>query len=185
MKKLFYILSFVFFVFAVSGCRSKEGKADREHARAMAGREEFIEIFRSTGRPGTEAVISHLDSLGFFTMGAGGHHTREGGMVRHSLEVYRLMKSFAWFQPSGSIAVVALFHDMGKARDGGWHTWYSVQFLQDWGFELTDEEYLAIYRHHNLEKEYLRHPLHRALVVADALSTGWWKLWHPGKRRKD
>ena len=51
--------------------------------------------------------------------------------------------------------------------------------------ELTEEEYLAIYRHHNLESEYFRHPLHRALVVADAISTGWWKMWHLRKKRKD
>ena len=175
MKKLLYILSFFILAFSLEGCGSH--KVD-EHAKAMEYKEQYIQILRSTGRPGMEEVIRQLEATDFFTMEAGNHHKIEGGLVKHSLEVYRIMRCFAWFQSSDSIAIVALFHDMGKYDLGGWHTWRSVFHLTEWGLKLTAEEYIAIFRHHNLEFKYYRHPLHRALVVADTISTGWWLLWH-------
>ena len=184
MRRLSCILSGLVLAFAVVGCQSRESKEEKAKESIMENKEKYIDILRSTGRPGIESVISHLDTTDFFTRGAGGHHTEPGGLVRHSLEVYRLMKCIAWFQPSESIAVVALFHDMGKVGVR-WHTWYSTQLLSDWGFELTEEEYLAIFRHHNLEGKYFRHPLHRALVTADSISGGWWNLWHRNPRTKE
>lgn len=178
MKKWGYILSGIALALAVAGCRSKEEDASD---RIMENRERFIQLLLSTGRPGMESVISHLDSTDFFTRSGGGHHTEPGGLVQHSLEVYKLMKGLAWFQDSGSIAIVALFHDMGKIDEGGWHTWRSVKHLSEWGLEMTDEEYLAIFRHHNLEFKYYRHALCRTLIVADAISSAWWKLRHRKK----
>lgn len=175
MKKLLYLLSLLLVAFAVEGCKSKE---DNKNEKVMKNKEEFIRLFRSTGRPGVEEVLAHLDTTDFFTRPAGGHHTMPGGLVQHSLEVYRIMKCFAWFQPRSSKIVVSLFHDMGKIDYGGWHTWRSVKLLREWGFDLTEQEYLAIFRHHNLEFQYYKHALVRDLIVADAISTGWWKLWH-------
>lgn len=177
MKKCLYIIAGLLLVLTVLGCQSKESKEEKANEKVMETRERIIEILRSTGRPGMESVIIHLDSTDFFTRGAGGHHTEPGGLAKHSLEVYRLMRSFAWFQSRESVAVVAIFHDMGKIGVR-WHTWYVTKLLSDWGFELTEEERLAIFRHHNLEGKYFRHPLHRALVAADMASGGWWKLWH-------
>ena len=175
MKKLIYILFGLVLPFTVIGCRSREGGVE---AKVMANKEKFIEILRSTGRPGMENVIRQLDTTDFFTRGAGSHHTKPGGLVQHSLETYRLMKSIAWFQSSDSIAIVALFHDMGKIDYGGWHPWRSVKHLREWGLELSDKEFYAIFYHHKPGWKYFRSPLRRALTVADALSTGWWKLWH-------
>lgn len=141
-------------------------------------REEYIQILRSANRPGMEEVIRNLEDTDFFTRGGGSHHTEEGGLVQHSLEVYRLMKWFAWFQPSDSIIIVALFHDMGKIDYGGWHPWRSVKHLKEWGLELTDEEYTTIFYHHKPELKYFRSALRRALTISDLISAGWWKLWH-------
>ena len=144
----------------------------------MANKERIIGILRSTGRPGMDTVISHLESSDFFTRPGGGHHTEAGGLAQHSLEVYRIMRFITWFQPSDRIAVTALLHDMGKTDYGGWHPWRSVKLLGEWGFELSGEEYFAIFYHHKPGWKYYHPPLCRTLRVADAISTGWWKLWH-------
>lgn len=170
--------SVLILAFTMVGCQSKMSKEEKAKAKVMANKEEYIQILRSTGRPGMENVLHQLDTTDFYTRGAGGHHPQEGGLTQHSLEVYKIMKALAWFQKKESIAIVALFHDMGKIDSGGYHTWRSVKHLKEWGLEMTDKEYIAIFRHHNLEFQYARNPLYRALVVSDAISTGWWKLWH-------
>lgn len=181
MKQFLYILILLALAVSVAGCKSKDKKVDK----VMANKEKYIEILRSTGRPGMESVIAHLDTTDFYTRGGGGHHTQAGGLVQHSLETYRIMRSLAWFQKSDSIAIVALFHDMGKIDYGGWHTWRSVKLLREWGLEMTDMEFMAIFRHHNLEFKYYKHALTRALIVSDAISTGWWKLWHKSPKNTD
>ena len=181
MKKFLYILILLALAVSVAGCKSKDKKVDK----VMANKEKYIEILRSTGRPGMESVIAHLDTTDFYTRGGGGHHTQAGGLVQHSLETYRIMRSLAWFQKSDSIAIVALFNDMGKIDYGGWHTWRSVKLLREWGLEMTDMEFMAIFRHHNLEFKYYKHALTRALMVSDAISTGWWKLWHKSPKDTD
>lgn len=181
MKKLLYILILLALAVSVAGCKSKDKKVDK----VMANKEKFNEILLATGRPGMESVLAHLDTTDFYTRGAGGHHTMPGGLVQHSLETYRIMRCLAWFQKSESIAIVALFHDMGKIDYGGWHTWRSVKLLREWGLEMTDMEYMAIFRHHNLEFKYYKHALTRALIVSDAISTGWWKLWHKSPKNTD
>lgn len=175
MKRFLYILSAFVLILSIIGCRSKE---DRANARVMANKERIIEILRSTGRPGIDTVISHLEASDFFTRPGGGHHTEPGGLAQHSLEVYRIMRLIAWFQPSDRIAVTALLHDMGKIDYGGWHPWRSVKLLGEWGLELTGDEYFAIFYHHKPGWRYYRVRLRLALSVADAISTGWWKLWH-------
>ncbi len=182
MNKLFYILSGLAVAFAVVGCRS--AKEAETKSKVMANREEFIQLLRSTGRPGIEEVISHLDSTDFFTMPGGGHHTEEGGLVQHSLEVFRIMRCIAWFQSSDSIILTALLHDMGKIDHGGWHPWRSVKHLGEWGFQLTEQEGYAIFYHHKPGWRYFRSSLRRDLSIADAISTGWWKLWHKTPRDK-
>ena len=178
MKNVLLFISVLLLAYIIVGCHTKMSKEEMARARITDNKEEFIRILRSTGRPGMENVIRQLDTTDIYTLGAGGHHTKEGGLVQHSLEVYRIMKVLALFQKNESIAIVALFHDMGKIDKGGYHTWRSVKHLKEWGLEMTDKEYIAIFRHHNLETKYARNPLYRALVVSDAISTGWWKLWH-------
>ncbi len=174
MRKLFFILSSLILALMAAGCHPKEAM----DTRYLSDKEEFIRILRTTGRPGMESVILELEKTDFYTRPAGSHHTFKGGLVRHSLETYRIMRYFAWFQSDDSIAIVALFHDMGKIDYGGWHPWRSVKHLKEWGLELSDAEYHAIFYHHKPGLKYYRSSLRRALSLADAVSTGWWKLWH-------
>lgn len=176
MRKLLHILSGLVLAFSILGCRAKE---DKNESNVMANREKFIEIARSTGRPGMENVLRQLDTTDFYTRGAGSHHPQPGGLVQHSLEVYRIMRCVAWFQSSDSIIIMALFHDMGKIDYGGWHPWRSAKHLREWGLEISDEEFYSIFYHHKPGwKYYSRYPLRRALSFSDAVSAGWWKLWH-------
>ena len=175
MKKLLYLIPILLLVFLATSCKSKK---DKTVSKVMRNKEECIQILRSTGRPGMENVIRQLEMSDFFTRGAGGHHTEEGGLVQHSLEVYRIMRVIACFFPSDSIAIVAIFHDLGKIDNGGWHPWHSGSHLRDWGLEMSEREYNAIYFHHTLGWKYVRAPLRFTLSVADVISTGWWKLWH-------
>lgn len=175
MKRLVYILSIIVLIMTIAGCQSKEDKASK---KVVANRERIIEILRSTGRPGMEEAISHLDSSDFYTRPGGGHHTEEGGLAQHSLEVYRIMRVIGWFLPSDNIAVTALLHDMGKIDKNGWHPWRSVKLLGEWGFELSGREYNAIFRHHRPGLKYFRSPLRCALTASDVISVAWWKLWH-------
>ena len=182
MKKLLYILTVLVLASVSAGCKSKE---DKEASKAMANKEEFIALLRSTGRPDIETVISHLDTTDFFTRGAGSHHPQEGGLVQHSLQVYRIMRSVAWFQKSDSIIITALLHDMGKTDGLGWHPWRSVMHLGEWGFKLTNQEYYAIFYHHKAGLRYYRAPLRRALTFSDLVSAGWWKLWHKSPKTEE
>lgn len=138
-------------------------------------------ILRSTGRPGVEAVISYLESSSYFSRGCYSHHKEYGGLASHSLEVYEHMLSHASGYAADSIAVVALFHDLGKtARYGArGHGRRSVDILDRLGFALTDEERTAIGRHHDKSLDLLTCPLRRHLTVADCSSTGIWKRAHP------
>ena len=117
MRKFYIFFSFLLGFFLL-GCQAEESKEEKAHQKVMANKEEFNRILRSTGRPGIESVISHLDSTDFYTRPAGNHHTEKGGLVQHSLEVYRIMRLITWFKPSESIALTALLHDMGKIDTG-------------------------------------------------------------------
>ena len=82
-------------------------------------KDNILEILRSTGRPGMEDVIAYLEYSGYFTKFGGGHHKVKGGLAMHSVEVYDFMLAHnvsGFFQDS--IAVTALFHDLGKVEGG-------------------------------------------------------------------
>ena len=92
-------------------------------------REDFETILRSTKRNGVEAVIGGLDKLGFFTAPASAkfHLSEEGGLLRHSLNVYNQADAIRTAQirldpkveeavPMESIAVVGLLHDVCKSE---------------------------------------------------------------------
>ena len=92
-------------------------------------REDFETILRATIRFGVEAVIEGLDKLGFFTAPASAkfHLSEEGGLLRHSLNVYNQADAIRTAQirldpkveeavPMESIAVVSLLHDVCKSE---------------------------------------------------------------------
>lgn len=95
----------------------------------MDSRQYFIEVLLSTGRPGVENVIKELDSLGFFTAPASAafHLNTQGGLLQHSVNVYReamairknqieLKPEVAPRLPEDSVAIAALLHDVCKAE---------------------------------------------------------------------
>ena len=138
-------------------------------------------ILRATERPGIEAVINYLETSNYFKRGCYHHHKEFGGLAQHSLEVYEHMLAHASGFPADSIAVAALFHDLGKTvrRDGHGHGRRSVAILDRLGFALTDEERTAIGRHHDRSLDFITCPLRRALSLGDMSSTGTWKRAHP------
>lgn len=91
-------------------------------------RQEFIELLQSTGRDGIDYVIEDLDDLGFFSAPASArkHYNYEGGLVEHSLNVYRiaarlrqqmieLRPDLADSLPANSVIITSLLHDACKA----------------------------------------------------------------------
>ena len=143
-------------------------------------RQRIVDTVRSLGRPGTDAVIDYLERSSYFRRGCYSHHREWGGLAAHSLEVYDHMLAHAGGFPADSVAVVALFHDLGKTlrRDGRGHGRRSVDILDECGFSLTADERTAIGRHHDRSFESLRCALRRALTAADCHSTGAWKRAH-------
>lgn len=143
-------------------------------------RNRIIEILEGLDRPGTKAVINYLNTSSYFKRGCYSHHKEQGGLAKHSMEVYEHMMAHAEGLASDSIAVAAFFHDLGKTarRDGRGHGRRSLDILDRLGFELTDDERTAIGRHHDASFDFFSCPLRRALSVADCSSTGDWKRLH-------
>ena len=144
-------------------------------------KDRIVAILRDIDRPGTDAVIDYLDSSNYFTRGCYSHHKERGGLARHSLEVYEHMRAHAAGLPAESVAVAALFHDLGKTRrpDGRGHGRRSLDILDACGYALTGDERTAIGRHHDKSLDFVTCPLRRALSLGDMDSTGRWKKAHP------
>lgn len=143
-------------------------------------KQQIIDTVRALGRPGTDAVINYLLRSSYFKRGCYRHHLEDGGLATHSLEVYRHMLDHAVGFPSDTIAVVALFHDLGKTRRRGrrGHGRRSVDILDECGYELTAAERTAIETHHDRTVRSYLSPLRLALGEADCLSTRAWKRAH-------
>ena len=83
----------------------------------------FKEIVHKTiGRQGITELMNWLNDSDFFKSPSSTrfHGAFEGGLVEHSLNVYRRLKELANFYQLGaseeSIAIVALFHDLCKVN---------------------------------------------------------------------
>ena len=85
-------------------------------------KEKFIELLKSTNRPGIEDLISFLEKTDFFTAPASTrfHGSFEGGLVEHSLKVYEILDYKAKNNvlkleiPDDTIKIVSLLHDICK-----------------------------------------------------------------------
>lgn len=85
-------------------------------------KEKFIELLKSTNRPGIEDLISFLEKTDFFTAPASTrfHGAFEGGLVEHSLKVYEILDYKAKNNvlkleiPDDTIKIVSLLHDICK-----------------------------------------------------------------------
>lgn len=92
----------------------------------MNFKQEFIDIFRSTvKRNGAAELLEWLQTTDFFTAPASSkfHCAYEGGLCEHSINVYKAMiQHFNNNEPSESMAICALLHDLCKAE------FYKVSF---------------------------------------------------------
>ena len=128
-------------------------------------------LLRSTGRKGMEETVRWLKSdNSFFDAAASetSHDNWRGGLASHSYDVYE--KAIADWQtrdnafkaryPKESVIIASLLHDVFKKNvytigEDGYpiknkevrklgHGLQSVRLLQEVGFELTDDERMAI-----------------------------------------
>lgn len=89
----------------------------------MGEKQEFIEIFKENiKRPGAETLLQWLIGSDFFLAPASTkyHCAFEGGLVKHSLNVYKLLKKRCTeygerFSPE-TVAICGLLHDICKAN---------------------------------------------------------------------
>ena len=88
----------------------------------MSAKQEFIEIFKENiKRPGSEKLLEWLSQSDFFIAPASTkyHSAFEGGLVQHSLNVYKLLKKRCaeyGITDGESIAICGLLHDICKAN---------------------------------------------------------------------
>ena len=88
----------------------------------MSAKQEFIEIFQENiKRPGSEKLLEWLSQSDFFVAPASTkyHSAFEGGLVQHSLNVYKLLKKRCaeyGITDGESIAICGLLHDICKAN---------------------------------------------------------------------
>lgn len=130
-------------------------------------------LLLSTGRPKVEALISHIERMGYFIApGSLKHHRFEGGLVSHSLETYHKAMELRAERiahggnpdsmPEESVIIATLMHDLCKAdalryskethksysvKKTHGHSARSVRQVGYSGFELTPAEKDAILWH--------------------------------------
>ena len=130
-------------------------------------------LLRSTGRPEIEALINHIERMGYFIApGSQKHHRFEGGLLSHSLETYHKAMELRGEKiaqgvdddtmPEESVIIAALMHDLCKAdalrysnetrkcfsvKKTHGHSVRSVRQVGYSGFVLTDAEEDAILWH--------------------------------------
>ncbi len=93
-------------------------------------KQKCIDLLMKTGREGMSELIAWMEENGFFESPcSGGYHlAKEGGLLEHSMNVYKTMMDMSiaiegsedlvtkhW----GSVAICALLHDLGKCGDHG------------------------------------------------------------------
>lgn len=85
-------------------------------------KEQFDALLRSTERDGIEELLAYLETTDFYTAPAstGNHGAIIGGLLCHSLQVYKYLKNF--LKPfsdqisDDSMVICALLHDLCKAN---------------------------------------------------------------------
>lgn len=82
-------------------------------------KEEYIALLRSTERQGTEKLIEWLEGSDFFRAPASTktHGAYEGGLLVHSLSVYRILQNFSkniHDVDQNAVIISALLHDLCK-----------------------------------------------------------------------
>ncbi len=88
----------------------------------MTDKEEFLKIYNDNiKRPGAQKLLEWLEKTDFFTAPASSryHCACEGGLLMHSLNVYKVLRE-RYFEDNKdseeSFAICALLHDLCKAQ---------------------------------------------------------------------
>ena len=85
----------------------------------------IVELLLSTNRVGMDELLRYMDESGFYSAPCSGayHLAEEGGLSKHSLNVYRTMldlnQSLKADIPLDTIILVSILHDLGKMGDYG------------------------------------------------------------------
>lgn len=115
---------------------------------------QIISLLCDINREGIGNIIAYLEHSDYFSAHCHHHHRFEGGLAEHSLGVYWAMRTIAPDLPDESCRIVALFHDLCTTRLEGYdtigchhHGQRSVDLLDALGFDLHDDERLAICHH--------------------------------------
>ncbi len=77
----------------------------------------FRELLLSTNREGIQSLLDSIVDSDFYTAPASTrhHHSYEGGLLQHSLEVYDNLKKLVGDKyPNDKLIIVALLHDLCK-----------------------------------------------------------------------
>ena len=87
-------------------------------------KEEFIELLKQTNREGIEGLLEFLEKSDFYTAPASTrfHGSEEGGLLKHSLKVYEVLKHkvennvLGLEVPEDTVIITALLHDICKTN---------------------------------------------------------------------
>ena len=148
-------------------------------------KDRIISLLSEVDRKGIDNLIKFIEDSNYLTSAqCYSHHKCQHGLMMHSLEVLDCMlNNNLGGIPRESLILVALCHDLGKARlrgrkvGAGPHPSRSISILKRCGVELTKDEESAILNHH--PKGFgkwicsaLKSPLQILLQMGDCRSTG-------------
>ena len=148
-------------------------------------KERVVSLLSEVNRKGIDNLIQFVKDSNYLTTAkCHSHHKCQNGLMMHSLEVLDCMLNNNLVGiPRESIILVALCHDLGKARlnrkkiGSGDHPQRSIAILNQCGVELTDDERDAILNHHpkgfgDWFANAFNSPLQMLLQIGDCKSTG-------------
>ena len=148
-------------------------------------KERVVSLLSEVNRKGIDNLIQFVKDSNYLTTAqCYSHHKCQHGLMMHSLEVFDCMLNNNLVGiPRESIILVALCHDLGKARlnrkkiGSGDHPQRSIAILNQCGVELTDDERDAILNHHpkgfgDWFANAFNSPLQMLLQIGDCKSTG-------------
>ena len=148
-------------------------------------KERVVSLLSEVNRKGIDNLIQFVKDSNYLTTAqCHSHHKCQHGLMMHSLEVLDCMLNNNLVGiPRESIILVALCHDLGKARlnrkkiGSGDHPQRSIAILNQCGVELTDDERDAILNHHpkgfgDWFANAFNSPLQMLLQIGDCKSTG-------------
>ena len=148
-------------------------------------KDRIISLLSEVDRKGIDNLIKFIEDSNYLTSAqCYSHHKCQHGLMMHSLEVLDCMlNNNLGGIPRESLILVALCHDLGKARlrgrkvGAGPHPSRSISILKRCGVELTNDEESAILNHH--PKGFgqwlggaIKSPLQLLLQMGDCRSTG-------------